>query len=52
MPEVVRLQMNEPQAPRRGRTALSRVRLFVAFFHAGFRHESVAMLTRWGLFIE
>jgi hypothetical protein len=29
----------------------SHVRHLVAFFGAGFRHESVAMLTRWGLFI-
>jgi len=30
----------------------SHARLLVAFFDSGFRHESVAMLARWGLFIE
>jgi hypothetical protein len=30
----------------------SHARHLAAFFDAGFRHESVAMLARWGLFIE
>jgi hypothetical protein len=31
---------------------ISHARLLVASFDAGFRHESVAMFARWGLFIE
>jgi len=34
------------------RRLYSHGRLLIAFFAAGFRHESVAMLARWGLFIE
>jgi len=34
------------------RRLYSHARLLVASFDAGFRHESVAMLARWGLFIE